>query len=256
MIDRVQAALEKLAPELENYKQRNLFSDKEISVIVETRRRFETKLQRTQKKLEDFLNYVASERRLERIRNKRIDKADAVPAETDALLADNVISIYQRALYHFSEPVLVRDFACYCVKRKSYERLKEVLLAKCLKNLRDTDLWIFAAQKLWEINDIDGARNVFLKCIGVNSDTRLLVEFFRLECLYAERLNQINDELGIEEDEKSGIEKGDVALAVFRGLIPKIGQAQYQECLEIAACVKGLPEALAVLYEEGKDASE
>lgn len=252
MIDRVQHALEAMAPELENYKKRNIFSESEIATIIETRRRFETKLQRSQKKLEDFLNYIASEAQLERIRNKRIKKTDAVHSETDALLGRNILATYRRALYLFDEPSVVKAFTDFCIKHKFYEEMKETLFAKCLRNLRNTDLWVFAAEKLWEINDIEGARGVFLKSIGTNSDLRLLIEFFRLECLYAERLNQINDELGIEEEEKSGVERGEVALAVFRGMADRIRQAEYEECLEISHKVSGLPDKLTRIFNESQ----
>lgn len=73
MIDRTQQILENLAPELDDYFQRKIFSAKEITKIIDTRRAYENKLQRSNKKLEDFLQYAESEKKLEKMRNKRIN---------------------------------------------------------------------------------------------------------------------------------------------------------------------------------------
>lgn len=248
MIDRIQQTLEGLAPELEDYAKRRIFTSREISKIIETRRRFESKLQRSNKKLEDFMQYVESEKKLEKVRNRRIEKSHATVSETDVLLSKNIIRVYKLALHRFSEPIIVKDFAEYCIKRKYYAEMKDTFAAKCLKNLRDTDLIIFCAQKLWEVDDIENARNLFLKILGVSRDARLLVEFFRLECAYAEKINKINRELGIEEEEKGDIEKGEVAMVIFRSLVRNANENEIQECVEISKIVPGLVDRIMDCY--------
>lgn len=245
MIDRVQQALERLAPELESYAQRKIFTPKEVSKIIETRRRFESKLQRPSKRLEDFLQYIESEKKLEKVRNRRIERAQAAAADTDAMLSRNVVAVYQRALHRFSEPIVVKDFAEYCIRRKHYAEMKETLTTKCMKGLRNTDLVVFCAQKLWEASDMENARALFLKTAAVNRDTRLLVEFFRLECAYAEKINRINQELGVEEDERDDIERGEVAMVVFRSLVAGASEREIEECVEISRMVPGLADRLA-----------
>lgn len=245
MIDQIQRVLEWMAPELESYRKRRIFTQKQIQKIIDNRRRFENKLQRSNKKLIDFIIYANSEKSLEKLRSRRVGQLGVGFEETDALLQANIIKIYTRGLHYFSEPALLRDFSEYCVKKKAYSEMKETFATKCLKNLTDTDLWIYCAQKLWEVNDIDGARRLFMKGIGVNSDPRLCVEFFRLECLYASSLNKINEQLGVSEEEKDEVERGKVACVIFENAKNRLSKVEIEECLEISTLVAGLRECLA-----------
>ncbi|ELA42651.1 uncharacterized protein VICG_00403 [Vittaforma corneae ATCC 50505] len=247
MIDRVQKVLEWMAPELESYKKRRIFSQKQIQKIVENRRRFENKLQRSSKKLLDFLTYIDSEKNLEKIRNKKIAALGTGLEDTDMLLQANIIKIYERALHYYSEPILLKDFSEYCIRRKAFEEMKSTFAAKCLKNLTNTDLWVYCAQKLWEIDDIEGARGLFIKGASVNSDSKLCVEFFRLECLYANKLNRINQELGVADEDKDEIEKGKIALTVFENLKERMAEHEINQCMEISSIVSGLNEQLQKL---------
>lgn len=247
MIDRVQKVLEWMAPELDGYKKRHIFSQKQIQRIVENRRRFENKLQRTSKKLLDFLAYIDSEKNLEKIRNKKIAALGTGLEDSDMLLQTNIIKIYERALYYYSEPILLKDFSEYCIKRRAFEKMKEAFAAKCLKNLTDTELWVYCAQKLWEIDDIEGARRLFMKGTGVNSDSKLCVEFFRLECLYAAKLNKINQELGVADEDRDELEKGKIALVVFENLRRRMNENEILQCVEISGIVSGLNEQLKSL---------
>lgn len=234
MIDKVQKALEIMAPELASYKTRKIFTEAQINRIIENRRRFENKLQRSAKRISDFIGYAHSELKLEKIRNKKIAETGAGLEETDLILENNIFKIYENAIYHFNEPFLIKEYSEYCIKKKAVERMKTTFASKCLKNLRDTDLWIYCAQQLCEVEDSDGARSLFMKAISVNQDYRLYIEFFRFECIFAQKLNAINQELGVEEDEKDEIEKGQIALIVLQSIIDKFGVKYESECVEIA----------------------
>lgn len=240
LIDRIQQTLESLAPELEDYRKRKVFTSKEIERIIETRRRFESKIHRGKKQLADFMQYIESEKKLERLRNRRIEQAQASFSETDTLLTKNILRIYRAALHRFEEPIVMKEFSEYCVRRKCYQEMKDVFAKECLRRPCDTDLLVFCAQKLWEVDDVERARSLFLKFAGVNGDLRLLVEFFRLECAYAARVNAINEELGIEDNEKDDIERGEVAMVIFKALAEKTRGKEIEECLEISKMVPGL----------------
>jgi U3 small nucleolar RNA-associated protein 6 len=244
MIDRVQKTLEWMAPELESYKKRQIFSQKQIQKIVENRRRFENKLEKSSRKLIDFLSYIESERNLEKIRNKKIRGKEMGLEETDKLLEANIIKIYQRALHYYSEPVLLKDFSEYCIKRKAIDDMKNTFASKCLKNLTDTDLWVYCSQKLWEIGDTEDARGMFMKGTSINSDSRLCIEFFRFECLYANRLNKMNEEFEITEEDKDDIEKGKIALVIFEKFRERLNKSEIEECIEISSLVPGLKEEM------------
>lgn len=234
MIDRVQRTLELMAPELAGYRSREIFTEREIEKIIENRRRFEGRLQRPSKRVADFLEYARSETRLEKIRNRRIARLGTGLEETDLQLQRNVMRIYEGAMHSFDEPVVVKEFSEYCAKKKAGDRMKQALASKCLKRLRDTDLWVFCAQQLWQADDADGARCLFMKGVSVNGDARLHVEFFRFECLFAVRLDEVNRELGVDEEERDDIERGAIALAVLQSILEKFGDRHKAECLEIA----------------------
>lgn len=244
MIDATQRTLEWMAPELESYRKRQIFTAKQIQRIVENRRRFENKLQRTKKKLVDFLAYIESERNLEKIRNKRVRSLGTGPEESDLLLQANIIKVYKKALYYCNEPILLKDFSEYCKKKRAFDDMKEVFASKCLKHMADTDLWVYCAQELWEIGDVEGARILFMKGIAVNPDPKLRVEFFRLECLYATKLTKISEEMGIPEDQRDETERGGVARLVFESLVDKLDGKEIEECAKIAAMVPGLEESI------------
>lgn len=242
MIDKVQRVMEWMATELESYKRRRIFTQKQIQKIVENRRKFENKLQRPSKKLADFLSYANSERNLEKIRNKKISSLGIGPEECDKILETNIFKIYEKALHYYSEPILLASYTEYCIKRKSFDRMKETFAMKCLKNPTDTDLWVYCAQKLWEVDDIEGARNLFLRGTSINRDSRLAVEFFRFECLYANKLNQINKEFEVAEEDRDDVEKGKVALVVFESLRSRMSQRDVEECRSISKLIPDLNE--------------
>lgn len=253
MIDGVQRTLERMAEELESYRDRRIFTHKQIQKIIENRRRFENKLHRTKKKISDFLQYADSEKNLEKLRNKKISELGIGFEESDMILQSNIIKIYEKAIYYFNEPILMKDFSEYCIKKKAFTEMKDVFSKKCLKHSIDTDLWVFCAQKLWEIDDIDGARSIFMKGTGVNNDMRLLIEFFRFECLYAAKLNKINEELGVEEDDKDEIEKGKVALIVFENILKRATEKDIEECFEISKIVPSLEDQMKKMKTESYD---
>lgn len=244
MNDKIEQRMERLAPEIESYQHRGIFTPKELSKIVEIRRGFEIKLQRHKKNLNDFLKYIESEKKFEKLRNRRIKKVHASFEETDSLVEKNILGIYKMALYYFNEPALLRDFAHFCIKTKNLEIMKETFAEKCLKNPKNSDLWIFCASKLWEINDLESARNTFIKSTSVNDDIRLLIEFFRFECKYAEKVNKLNQEMGVENEDKDEIEKGEVAFMVFKEIVPRASQQDIDGCIEISKIVDGLPEQI------------
>ncbi|KAI5152018.1 U3 small nucleolar RNA-associated protein 6 [Enteropsectra breve] len=252
MIDRVQQNLERLAPELDDYKRRKIFTAKEISKIVDMRRVFETRISSSVKRMHDYLEYIEYEKKLLKLRNRRIIKQNAIHSENDVLLYRNILAIYRKALFRFPEPYIVKEFADYCVKRKFLDEMKETLAELCLKSTKDSDLWIFCAQKLWEAGDIDSARNVFIKAFAINDSIRLYIEFFRLEVLYAEKINAINKEIGIEEGDKGDVEEGEVALLVLQEFCSRLKENEKNKILEIAAVIPGLKEKIITLIDKIK----
>ncbi|KAM0679848.1 U3 snoRNP protein [Glugoides intestinalis] len=249
MIDRAQKSLEIIAEELVSYRNRSLFNEKQMKKILENRKQFENKIARSNKRILDFVEYIESEKKLEKIRNKKIVQLKVGMEETDFILTRNIVNLYKKALYYFDEPTLLKDFAEYCIKKRKIDDMKTIFASKCLKNISDSEMWIFCAQKLWEIDDIDGARELFIKGISINNNSKLRVEFFRLECMYAGKLNKINKDFEVAEEDMDDLEKGKIALLVFNDILKSISEKEISECIEISSIVPGLKAEVKKLLE-------
>lgn len=252
MIEYVQKALENMAPELDSYYRRHIFKKSQIDKIVENRRRFENQLLRNKKRCNDYLAYIESELKLEKTRNKIIHQLGTGFEETDLLLQKNIISIYKRALHYFNDNCLLEGLVEYCIKRKCYEEMKDIFSTKCLKNVSNVDLWIFCAMKCWEIDDIDGARSMFLKLTAIKPSARTFMAFFNFECLYSQKINKLNEELGVEEEDKDDIERGEIAFAIFKEMMIKdrLKKEDIEKCIEISKIIPELKNKIIEYVRE------
>jgi hypothetical protein len=74
MADKVDNHLEKMVDELNFYKEEALFSGKEITYIVKTRKSNEYSMMRKDADVSFFLDAIKYERKLEQIKLKRMKK--------------------------------------------------------------------------------------------------------------------------------------------------------------------------------------
>lgn len=201
MTEKVQLNLERMIPELEEYKNRGVFSAGELQKIITTRKKHEFRLQRFDKKLLDILRYIESETTLESIRDKRIKKKKLSYCYYDKRISEKIVKLYKEALYRFNDKKIIVKFTDYAIKKGLHADLKDVYATYCSKNLGDAELWIFCAIKLYEIDDIDSSRAMFLKGIRLNPEYhRLRIEFFRMEAFSILKILETNKKLGIEDD--------------------------------------------------------
>lgn len=216
MTERVQMNMERMIPELEDYKNRGLFSSSELRKIIETRRKHEFRLQRPEKRLLDFVRYIRSECTLERIRDRRLRVKKADPSLHDMNIPNRIVELYKDAMYRFNDPKIVVQFTKYVMGRRMYGEMKEVFAKCCSKNPMDVDLWIYCASKLFEIDDVESSRAMFLKGLRMNPrSSRMRIEFFRMEVRYIGKMGVLNRELGLEDDDRDDVERGELAFAVF-----------------------------------------
>ncbi|KAF9764399.1 U3 small nucleolar RNA-associated protein 6 [Nosema granulosis] len=212
MSEKVFLNLERMLPELEDYQERGLFSKSELQKIIETRKKHESRLQRVDKKLLDFVRYINSETSLEKIRDKRLRKYSLKRTHQDTKISKRVVMLYKNALEKFNEKDLIVDFTEYAKKKQMVADMKDVYATCCLKNPLDVDLWIYCASSLFEMEDIDGARALFFKGIRMNpTNMEIRKEFFRMEVLY---INRVCKEAEGDDDEDE-ILRGDVPYNIF-----------------------------------------
>ncbi|ADM11766.1 snoRNA-binding rRNA-processing protein UTP6 [Encephalitozoon intestinalis ATCC 50506] len=247
MVESIQLGMERMISELEDYKTRGIFSPHELRKIVETRKKYELRLQRPEKKLLDFMRYIKSECILEKIRDKRVKKKNVGFSLHDMNISKKIVELYRSALYRFNDPRIVSQFTAYVMGKKMYGEMKNVFAECCTRNPLDVDLWIYCAFKLFEVGDIESARAMFLKGIRMNSkSTRIRIEFFRMEVMYIEKIEIQNKEIGLDSDDKDEIERGEVAFAIFVDCFnsPSFTGKEVNEVLKISESVKELKEKI------------
>ena len=139
MADSAYYHLERMLPELDDLKERGLFSVAEIREIARQRREFEFRLERRSKVKEDYLRYIDYEKKLEklrRIRKKAIvrelqdasseKKKGWQPSLCDRASAMRIMLIYERAVTRFKrDRGLWFQFIQYCLVRK-YQWMQKV----------------------------------------------------------------------------------------------------------------------------------
>ncbi|KAL6120525.1 hypothetical protein NUSPORA_02733 [Nucleospora cyclopteri] len=242
---KVHEIVENMADELNSYKSRKIFAPAEIQQIIEIRKKHEMKLQRTKKNLADFTNYIKRELKLLRKRNKKISKGNLPFEESDKKLEKNILRIFKKAFEIFNDSQLLKEFGEFCVKNGFAEEMKAVFGKILLKNLKNDDLWVFCAKKFWEINDIESARNTLIKSMPVCEKQSVIhVELFKLECLYANQLCRFNREMCIPEEKYGNVEKGEIALEIYRAISSQYTETEIKQCLRISKMVPGLTEKI------------
>lgn len=245
MSEKVFLNLERMLPELEDYKERGLFDKNELQKIVETRKKHESRLQRVDKKLLDFIRYIDSETSLEKIRDKRLRKFSLKRTYQDTKISKRVVMLYKNALEKFNEKNLIVDFTEYAKKKQLVAEMKDVYAHICLKNPLDVDLWIYCASSLFEVDDIDGARALFFKGIRMNpSSMEIRKEFFRMEVLFIEKFCKEAE----GDDDEDEIQRGDVPYNIF---LDTMNVCRDEETLqEMLKMSKGIEQLTSRIEEE------
>ena len=139
MADKVENILERMTDELSYYISEDLFSKREVKKIVKERRNSEYKMQRKDANLLFFLDSIKFEKKLEKLRQKRVkkqaDNADEVKQRNNLVehsVVRRVMYLYDRATRKFRQNIaLWKEYLEYLVKQKSYQKLNRVL-SKCL----------------------------------------------------------------------------------------------------------------------------
>ncbi|KAI5072003.1 hypothetical protein GOP47_0012109 [Adiantum capillus-veneris] len=199
MADSVYYHLERMLPELDDLKERGLFSDAEVKEIAKRRREFEFRLERRSKMKEDYLNYIKYELQLEKlrllrkkslVREMQSSKQRWQPSLCDRASAMRIMLIYQRAVTRFKGDLdLWVQYLEYC-KSQGTRRMQKVLTKVLRLHPTVPDVWIYASAWEFEQNkNIVAARALMQRGLRMCSQSeQLWLEYFRLELVYAERL--------------------------------------------------------------------
>lgn len=215
MNEKVQYYLEKTIPELEYYKENNIFSNSKLEKIIQNRRIYESKLNSSTKRLADFLFAIEYEIKLERQikkkmeKNKRIEDNkikeniemnDYIKNNTPIFIRNRIIRLYWDTITNYpSDKRIYIQFLDYLISNKEIELLKELIIKKCIRNINDSFIWIYSAKSIRKI-DINLSRILFQKGFRITNDQNILYNFFKSEIKNLEEEKMILEMDGLTLD--------------------------------------------------------
>eukprot|EP00250_Pteridium_aquilinum_P015246 c22471_g1_i2 orf=145-2082(+) len=237
MADSVFYHLERMLPELDDLKERGLFSAAEVKEIARRRREFEFRLERRSKLKEDYLNYIQYELQLEKLRLLRkkalvrelhTSNRRWQPSLCDRASAMRVMLIYERATTRFKGDLnLWMQYLRYC-RSQGTRRMQKVLTKVLRLHPTVPGVWIYAAAWEFEHNaDITAARALMQRGLRICSESeKLWLEYFRMELVYAERLKANSFNPVVEKKNANAGHNGDEE---EDGLILRIDEGDEEE---------------------------
>ncbi|KAL1841139.1 hypothetical protein VTJ49DRAFT_7364 [Mycothermus thermophilus] len=187
--DKARFYLERAAPELREFEEKEIFTKDEIRALVSKRSDYEHLILAPGTKPTDFLAYVEWERSLDRLRAKRCRRLNIRSSSSHASQA-RTFGIFERAVLKHPGCVPLwlayLDFAADVKATKRWRRI-------CTRALRlhptEAGLWALAGRRAARSGDMERARAHFLRgCRFCTREPTLWVEYARCEMEWLARV--------------------------------------------------------------------
>jgi U3 small nucleolar RNA-associated protein 6 len=184
MADVVQGILEAMSGDLIDLQTREIFTESEISEIIQTRRSHEYKLIRSKPSKKHFLSAINYELTLDEELQSRKQELSTKKSPSDKSILKRAQSLFRRFTKIFKHDVSVwKEYIQFCIRYNLKRELSHVL-GKCLQlHSRSEDLWIIS--KCIELNlhkNPESARAVLQRSLELNPKSeKLWVEYFKFE---------------------------------------------------------------------------
>lgn len=209
--DKARFYLEQYVPELQEYERKQIFSRDEISAITSKRSDFEHTLNARGSRPEDYLQYVAYEMNLDRLRKIRCHRKGV---KSTAFSGQRTIFfIFDRATKKFPGAIdLWIRYIEYCKKEKASKKLGKIFTSVLRLHPRNWSFWVLAAKYYAEAQgDMATARAYLQRGLRFCPDSRkLYLEYTKLEMVYLAKLAARRKILGLDESrEKEKVQDGD-----------------------------------------------
>ncbi|KAK4157788.1 U3 small nucleolar RNA-associated protein 6-domain-containing protein [Chaetomidium leptoderma] len=192
--DKARFYLERAAPELREFEEKEIFSKDEIRSLVTKRSDYEHLILAPGTKPTDFLSYVSWERSLDRLRAKRSRRLNLNSRSSSSSISHasqaRTFGIFERAVLKHPGclPLWLAylDFAAQARASKRWRRI-------CTRALRlhpaDAGLWALAGRRAAQAGDMERARAHFLRgCRFCTGEATLWVEYARCEMEWLARV--------------------------------------------------------------------
>lgn len=187
--DKARFYLERAAPELRGFEEKDIFSKEEIQSLVQKRSDFEHLVLAPRTKPTDFLNYVQWETSLDRLRAKRCQRLRIRSVNSHASQA-RTFGIFERAvLKHPGDVQLWLAYLDFAQSIKASKRWKRIITRALRLHPTNAGLWALAGRRAAQAGDMERARAHFLRgCRFCTGEPTLWVEYARCEMDWLARI--------------------------------------------------------------------
>ncbi|KAK3990839.1 U3 small nucleolar RNA-associated protein 6-domain-containing protein [Cladorrhinum sp. PSN332] len=187
--DKARFYLERAAPELREFEEKEIFSKEEIHSLVQKRSDFEHLVLAPRTKPTDFLNYVQWETSLDRLRAKRCQRLRIRSSHSHASQA-RTFGIFERAvLKHPGDIQLWLAYLDFAASIKATKRWNRIITRAIRLHPTNAGLWALAGRRAAQNGDIERARAHFLRgCRFCTGEATLWVEYARCEMDWLARI--------------------------------------------------------------------
>lgn len=207
-VERVEFELDKMFPEFEDLKEKEIFTEKEIKKILENRRSLEYKINKNHVTIQDYINYIVHEKKVEKLIKVRkqkysLDRKDVGITLSDYSIIRRIHTLYQKCLKTFKgELDIWIEYLQWSLEVKSTRTLGKNFAKAIQLHPTIPTFWILAAKYEFEHqNSVNAARVLLQRGLRLNPGTKeLWIEYFRLEVLWILKIKERRRVLFPESD--------------------------------------------------------
>ncbi|KAK0649686.1 U3 small nucleolar RNA-associated protein 6-domain-containing protein [Cercophora newfieldiana] len=187
--DKARFYLERAAPQLREFEEKEIFQPDEIKALVTKRSDFEHTVLAPRSKPTDFLAYVEWERSLDRLRAKRCRRLKVRTSTSHASEA-RTFGIFERAV--LKHPGCIPLWVAYlefASQAKATKKWRRIMTRALRLHPSNAGLWIMAGRKSAQNGDMERARAHFLRgCRFCTGEATLWLEYARCEMDWLARI--------------------------------------------------------------------
>ncbi|KAK3938981.1 U3 small nucleolar RNA-associated protein 6-domain-containing protein [Diplogelasinospora grovesii] len=205
--DKARFYLERAAPELRQFEEKEIFSKDEIRSLVSKRSDFEHIILAPRTKPTDFLAYVEWERSLDKLRAKRCRRLK-IRSSTSHASQGRTFGIFERAVMKHPGCVEVwRAYLDFTAQVKATKRWRRIVTRALRLHPTNAELWALAGRRAANGGDMERARSHFLRgCRFCTGEAKLWVEYARCEMEWLARIEGKKAGKGVPKTGISAIE--------------------------------------------------
>lgn len=253
MADAVQALLEEMVPELQQFVENDILSKGEVRALVKKRTDFEYRLRRRAAEKRDFERYIEYEMTFERLLKSRRERQGVKKGKGTGKFScvKHIHFIFDRAVKKFRGDIdLWLEWIAYAKSEMSSKVLSKIFARALQLHPRNAKLWVHAAAYEWDMGNVTASRTLLQRGIRLNSKAEeLWREYFRMEVLFTARLAERRRVLGLGKSAKKVADaEADGESAIAIGDLDEEGKGDGEDAValpETQSVEEGLEELLA-----------